>query len=467
MSRWDEFLKIAASIELKWPKLREVMVAQSIMESGRCTTELSTKHLNPFGMHYVNFNESLCTKVQYYTDSEPVQDDGKRWGWFAQYPSYENAIRGWENWFLKWEHYQAIWKNNPEYLQDPEKFLYAISPHYCPPGMRPEWAKIHGGLNYPQYILQKLLPEAKALLKSITPTSYKTLKQGDRGEDVLQLQKELNARIGSFLVCDGIYGQKTYEAVKKAEANLGLVEDGVADPIFREKLQTLKPLESKPSEILPWPTDGVIPLAKQYTKRMRTRGAYQGGNASGVLLHHSASKPGTGIIDYGIEEGYAYLCLDRDGTLWQAHDIREWGYHAGESSWKGLTGGVTDDLIGIEVVSAGRLTRVNDKLYPWWAFDQKTGRLIHPNELIPEERCVYCPHTDNDEYEGWYQKITSAQEQMILQIVPWLLQRCSKKILVSHYEVAPKRKNDIMGMSMTMTQLREKIRKDFGISVIP
>jgi hypothetical protein len=244
MSRWDEFLKIAASIELKWPKLREVMVAQSIMESGRCTTELSTKHLNPFGMHYVNFNGSLCTKVQYYTDSEPVQDDGKRWGWFAQYPSYENAIRGWENWFLKWEHYQAIWKNNPEYLQDPEKFLYAISPHYCPPGMRPEWAKIHGGLNYPQYILQKLLPEAKALLKSITPSAYKTLKQGDRGEDVLQLQKELNARIGSFLVCDGIYGQKTYEAVKKAEANLGLVEDGVADPIFREKLQTLKPLES-------------------------------------------------------------------------------------------------------------------------------------------------------------------------------------------------------------------------------
>ena len=132
-----------------------------------------------------------------------------------------------------------------------------------------------------------------------------------------------------------------------------------------------------------------------------------------------------------------------------------------------MTGGVADDLIGIEVVSAGRLTRVNDKLYPWWAFDQKTGRLIHPNELIPEERCVYCPHTDNDEYEGWYEKITSAQEQMILQIVPWLLQRCSKKILVSHYEVAPKRKNDIMGMSMTMTQLREKIRKDFGISVIP
>jgi hypothetical protein len=252
------------------------------------------------------------------------------------------------------------------------------------------------------------------------------------------------------------YNIRAYVRIFDAEGKL------LAVPGLYEKQQPKPDPDAKT-----WPTDGKIPFAKQYAVKMPTRGAYQGGNASGVLLHHSASKPGTGIIDYGKSQGYAYLCLDRDGTLYQAHDIREWGYHAGDSAWKGLEGGVTDDLIGIEVVSAGRLTKVGSKLYPWWAFED--GKLAYPDADLPQSDCVYVPKTDDDEYEGWYQKITPAQEATIEKVCVWLLERCRKKILVSHYECAtPKgRKNDIMGMSITMSELRQKIRDKYGIAVTP
>lgn len=56
-----------------------------------------------------------------------------------------------------------------------------------------------------------------------------TLRHGDRGQAVLQLQKQLNAQ-GAKLFADGDFGDKTEAAVRAYQRKVGLVADGIAGP---------------------------------------------------------------------------------------------------------------------------------------------------------------------------------------------------------------------------------------------
>ena len=66
-------------------------------------------------------------------------------------------------------------------------------------------------------------------------TPSKNLRLNSKGNDVRWLQVELNRR-GYHLVCDGIFGPKTDEAVKAFQADHGLAVDGVVGPATRAKL---------------------------------------------------------------------------------------------------------------------------------------------------------------------------------------------------------------------------------------
>jgi flagellum-specific peptidoglycan hydrolase FlgJ len=57
-------------------------------------------------------------------------------------------------------------------------------------------------------------------------TSQPTLRKGDRGESVKQLQSKLRDR-GYTVAVDGIFGDKTHEAVKAYQADHGMTVDGV------------------------------------------------------------------------------------------------------------------------------------------------------------------------------------------------------------------------------------------------
>lgn len=55
------------------------------------------------------------------------------------------------------------------------------------------------------------------------------LQHGDRGQAVLQLQKQLNAQ-GAKLFADGDFGDKTEAAVRAYQLKVGLVADGITGP---------------------------------------------------------------------------------------------------------------------------------------------------------------------------------------------------------------------------------------------
>lgn len=61
---------------------------------------------------------------------------------------------------------------------------------------------------------------------SITNKKRPILKEGDKGADVKELQQLLN-RKGLHIVCDGIFGTKTLEAVKALQKANSLSVDGV------------------------------------------------------------------------------------------------------------------------------------------------------------------------------------------------------------------------------------------------
>ena len=55
---------------------------------------------------------------------------------------------------------------------------------------------------------------------------FKILKENSKGNRVKSLQKALN-KLGNKLVIDGIYGEKTKEAVKKLQKQANISIDGI------------------------------------------------------------------------------------------------------------------------------------------------------------------------------------------------------------------------------------------------
>lgn len=203
----------------------------------------------------------------------------------------------------------------------------------------------------------------------------------------------------------------------------------------------------------------IPPFATASAFRMKTHGAYAGGGPLGAIVHFTAGHDGAeNTIRDGAGKGYAYWCIQRDGRLFCAHSADEWGYHAGESRWKNLVGGVSDDLIGIELCAGGRLTVKNNRLYTWFG-----------NE-IPKEDARYCDGSSEDQCEGWYHAYTPAQEATLANTLIWLAREFPKTFsfdrVLGHCEVSGKlgigywRKNDpSAALSMTMPQFRASLKR--------
>lgn len=197
------------------------------------------------------------------------------------------------------------------------------------------------------------------------------------------------------------------------------------------------------------------PIANIHKLRMKTHGKYLRNYPKGAIVHYTAGeRPGT--LDWGIAQGYCYLLIDGNGQLHQAHPINEWGYHAGASSYKGLQGSVSDELIGIEIACAGRVEQVivnGAKRYKAW---------FHKNPLqyFTEDQVRYSGENANIK-AGYYHKYTPAQEETLIHTLQWLKWNDPYNVfaydyVLGHDEVSPNRKQDPgASLSMSMPELRK------------
>lgn len=270
-------------------------------------------------------------------------------------------------------------------------------------------------------------------------------------DHVKRLQAAMNSS-GEKLVVDGIFGPRTAAALDKFDMTIGL---------------TRKPVAAAPKR-----TD-IIPFAIQSPVKMVTRGKYANGWPKGAVVHYTAGGDGNGAalatIKGGIGNGYTYLCIDKNGDLIQAHPVSGWGYHAGESGWPGLNGGLNDETIGIEICNPGILKKGADGLLRTW-----TGTVVKQEDARYVTLELHgCP-------TGWYKKYSPEQEATLIKLLRWLKENdptgktFKYENVVGHHECSgprgmPKRpdgkpalfrKQDPGGcLSMSMDALRAKLIK--------
>lgn len=207
----------------------------------------------------------------------------------------------------------------------------------------------------------------------------------------------------------------------------------------------------------------LIPFAEQMPFRMKTKGVYSGGYPKGAVVHFDAGRWRTdqdtrNVMAYGARQGYAFLEIAYSGKVMQAHPINYWGNHAGKSAWRGLIGGMSDDLIGIEMANPGMLTKKGDTFVTYY------GEKIDPSLVrYVTEKDWGCP-------TGYYMKYSDAQEKSLVRVLQWLKSNDPYGVFsydrtLGHHEIAGKlglgywRKNDPGGaLSMPMPKFREYLK---------
>lgn len=202
------------------------------------------------------------------------------------------------------------------------------------------------------------------------------------------------------------------------------------------------------------------PFATVLKQKMKSRGKYAEGYPKGAIVHFTAGRDGAEkTINGGIGNGYTFWCIQRDGRLFCAHDVDQWGYHAGESRWdkvkRPLLGSVSDDLIGIEINAAGKVEKTASGRFVTWF---KTFLTI--------DEVRFTPGKDNQQ-RGFYEKYTPEQEHTLIETLMWLKDQNPQVFdfdyVLGHDEVAPKRKNDPgAALSMTMPEFRNYLKLEYA-----
>ena len=194
------------------------------------------------------------------------------------------------------------------------------------------------------------------------------------------------------------------------------------------------------------------PLAETSFRAAITRGTYGDGYPKGAVIHFTAGRRNglLSALNYQVEQGYLYFVIDKDGNIGQNFPLDSWGYHAGRSDYPGLSGKVSDDLVGIEVQCAGKLAKEGNIYRTWF------------QTVVPEYEVRNISTKKENQKPGYYQKFTEAQENALTTLILWLHKNnprvFSLEFVVGHDEVSPARKNDPGGsLSMTMPKYRERL----------
>jgi hypothetical protein len=438
---FQDLVKAVANTPIQFHNLKAVMLAQSIMESGRCTTNLAKLHKNFWGLKWREPDMvGYATPINYETNSEPTGS-----AVFCKFESEEAAVKGYWKFMSR-----APYKGFEEHTATAMDYLTFIGPTYCPPGFTDEWKRQHDGLNYAEYITQKLLPEAQQLLASYptTPTepnmelkkvSWFEFNRSDDGKPFVTAYNESKAEYTHQLST----AKDFYEWVRALNAERSSVlvaeTEKKAIPKCPDIYETVPPVEPpKP------PTDEVteyIPFAIKAKQKMPIREVRK---PKYLIIHWTAGEPsqkGEDGINSGVKNGYTYLFLERSGKIYQGAPTNGAGYHSGNGVVSSF------DCLGIETACAGSLKKIGDKYAPWYARNED-GSIKSPERCIHESEVIYDGDDTKDDgsFKGYYQKFTAEQKASLTKLALYCVQVLGIKVenIRGHDEVATPfgRKND-------------------------
>ncbi|WP_203291722.1 N-acetylmuramoyl-L-alanine amidase [Maricaulis parjimensis] len=164
-----------------------------------------------------------------------------------------------------------------------------------------------------------------------------------------------------------------------------------------------------------------------------------------LVIHYTAGSSFDSSVDWLTNpdaQASAHLVIGRDGEIMQLADFNARTWHAGKSSWRGLSG-LNSHSIGIELDNAGILTKTPDG---WRSAFQKT---------YPEADGMEAAHKNGGGMRGWH-RYTLNQIEALVAIGSALVREYGLKDVIGHDDIAPNRKSD-PGPAFPMEMVRSRI----------
>lgn len=149
-----------------------------------------------------------------------------------------------------------------------------------------------------------------------------------------------------------------------------------------------------------------------------------------IVLHDTAGRDSkfssVGWFSSSACKTSAHFVVERDGTITQMVRTTNRAYHAGVSNWKGVSG-LNSCSVGIEIVNPGKM----DKDGTAWF-----GKAADSKDIVAKSTKFHG--------SGYWLPYTEEQIRSVISICHALVDEypdCNE--IVTHYEIAPKRKIDV------------------------
>lgn len=165
-----------------------------------------------------------------------------------------------------------------------------------------------------------------------------------------------------------------------------------------------------------------------------------------IIMHYTDSTSASSTIEWFRERSSqvsAHLLIGYDGTITQFVPFNVIAWHAGDSTWDGLTS-MNRYSIGIELVNGGRLARQGDN----WV-------CALTNTIIPPERILIARHK-NETFQSAWETYPDIQINTAMEVGKTLAEHYQIKDVLGHDDVAPGRKVD-PGPAFPMNSFRASI----------
>lgn len=143
-----------------------------------------------------------------------------------------------------------------------------------------------------------------------------------------------------------------------------------------------------------------------------------------------------------LAQASAHLVIGRDGKITQLMPFNQKAWHAGSSSWNGLTS-LNSHSIGIELDNAGLLKKSQGKWKSWF------GR------TYPDDEVLVARHRNRLEESGWH-TYTPEQLEVALEVSALLVRKYDLRDVLGHDDISPFRKVD-PGPAFPMSSFRSRV----------
>ncbi|WP_026897428.1 N-acetylmuramoyl-L-alanine amidase [Daejeonella oryzae] len=151
-----------------------------------------------------------------------------------------------------------------------------------------------------------------------------------------------------------------------------------------------------------------------------------------LIMHYTAATTEQSAISWltsPVAQASAHLVIGREGTVTQLAPFNIITWHAGKSTWGGLIG-MNKYSIGIEMVNAGRLSKIGENFI--CPVDKKE---------INKDDVIVATHK-NEKHESIWQEYTPIQLEVSQEIASLLVKAYHLLDILGHDDISPIRKSD-------------------------